>query len=159
MQQNCYPRQVPSVNLPYLARPISARYFSEDEGEPDAYQLYPFSKDEDPGSPICESTFPTISASVSKATVPEKPRQLANVSEEPAKVWSWKKKGSPWSKVKLLQYVQAKKEPLPLTPPPFPLPETIDVLVAGISRLGILKPSRKITFDGASCSMPMTRID
>ena len=48
------------------------------------------------------------------------------------------------------------------TPPPFPLHETIDVLVAGVSRLGILKPSRQVSFDGATASrhsMPMTRID
>ena len=57
MQQVYYPRQEPSNSLPYLARPIAEHFYLEDEGEPDAYQLYPYTTNYDPGSPICESTF------------------------------------------------------------------------------------------------------
>ena len=157
-------RQTPSNILPYLARPVVERFYSEDEGEPDEYQLYPFTKDYDPGSPICESTFPILGTSTPtvSAPVPES-RQLASASKAPTAVWSWKKKGVPWSKVKLLKHTLDRKPPLELTPPSFPLPETIDVLVDGVSRLGIRKQTNSDGCEGAQCSkyyMPaMSRID
>ena len=155
-------RQQPSNILPYLARPIAERFYSEDEGEPDEYQLYPFTTEHDPGWPICESTFPILGASVPtvSAPVPDS-RQLACASKTPTAVWSWKKKGIPWSKLKLLKHTR-EILPLELAPPPFPLPETLDVLVAGISRLALLKPSKKSSFEKASCSrenFPMSRIE
>ena len=156
MQQVQFPRQEPSNILPYLARPIA-----EHEGEPAAYQLYPFTTNYDPGSPICESTFPTLTASAPPVSAPVS-RQLASVSKTPTNLWSWKKKGVPWNKVKLIQPTQNRNQPLELAPPPFPLPETINVLVAGVSRSALLKPSKKISFGEASCSrenFPMSRID
>ena len=151
-------RMAPSSILPYLARPCVERFYSEDEGEPDEYQLYPFPYDHDPGSPICESTFPILGASAPSVSAPVPPsRHLASVSKTPTNLWSWKKKGVPWNKVKLLQHVQSRQQPLELAPPPFPLPETIDVLVAGISQLALLKPSKKKT--SFAENFPMSRID
>ena len=142
----------------YLARPVVERFYSEDEGEPDDYQLYPFTKDYDPGSPICESTFPILGASTPTISAPAPDsRQLASVTKTPTNLWSWKKKGVPWNKVKLLQHAQTRNQPLELAPPPFPLPETIDVLVAGISQLALLKPSKKKT--SFAENFPMSRID
>jgi hypothetical protein len=156
-------RQQPSDILPYLQRPIAERFYSDDEGEPDEYQLYPFTRAYDPGSPICESTFPVLGTTVPTVSAPEPDsRQLACVSKKPTAVWSWKKKGVPWSKLKLLQHTREMMLPLKLAPPPFPLPETLDVLVAGISRLAILKPNKESSSDNASCSrenFPMSRID
>ena len=160
MMQQVGCRQQPSNILPYLQRPISERFYSDDEGEPDEYQLYPFTTEHDPGSPICESKFPILGTAV---PAPESSsRQLASVSRKPTALWSWKKKGVPWSKLKMLQHTREMLLPLKLAPPPFPLPDTLDVLVDGISRLAILKPNTQSSSNEASCSrenFPLSRID